>query len=236
MGTMALSVGTSGFSYKEWKGPFYPEKLPNRNMLAFYGKHLSAVEINNTFYRLPKREVVENWAAQVPEGFRFSIKAPRSITHFRRLKDVHEVLDNLLETTLVLGDRLGAILFQLPPNFKKDIARLVAFLDTLPKDLRAAFEFRNDTWFDDEVYEALRTHGAALVTVDHNEKDGEILSGGAWGYVRLRKDSYGDKKIAVWAKKVGGEKWDDAFVFFKHEDAGQGPKMAKKFLRAICSS
>jgi|TARA_B100001146_G_C16190273_1_gene438771 uncharacterized protein YecE (DUF72 family) len=233
---MALNVGTSGFSYKEWKGAFYPQKLPNKDMLAFYGKHLSAVEINNTFYRLPKREIVENWVAQVPKGFRFSIKAPRSITHFRRLKDVHEVLDALLATTLVLGDRLGAILFQLPPNFRKDISRLIAFLDTLPKDLRAAFEFRNDTWFDDEVYAALRAHGATLVTVDSNEKDGEILSGAPWGYLRLRKDSYSDKKIAVWAKNVGEEKWDDAFVFFKHEDAGRGPKMAKKFLGAVCSS
>ena len=204
---MALNVGTSGFSYKEWKGAFYPEKLPNKDMLAFYGKHFSAVEINNTFYRLPKREIVENWVAQVPKGFRFSIKAPRSITHFRRLKDVHEVLDALLATTLVLGDRLGAILFQLPPNFRKDISRLVAFLDTLPKDLRAAFEFRNDTWFDDEVYAALRAHGATLVTVDRNEKDGEILSGGAWGYVRLERTAIATRKSLCgprrWKEKNG---------------------------------
>ena len=233
---MTLNVGTSGFSYKEWKGAFYPEKLQNKDMLAYYGERFPAVEINNTFYRLPKQEIVENWAAQVPEGFLFSIKAPRSITHFRRLKDVHQVLAALLETTFVLGDRLGAILFQLPPNFRKDIARLIAFLDILPKDLRAAFEFRNDTWFDDEVYEALSAHGATLVTVDSNETDGKIVSGAPWGYLRLRKDSYSDKKIAVWAKKVGEEKWDDAFVFFKHEDVGRGPTMAKKFLEIVCSS
>ncbi len=232
---MNLNVGTSGFSYKEWKGPFYPEKLPNKDMLAYYSGQLPAVEINNTFYRLPKREVIENWAAQVPEGFRFSIKASRRITHFRRLKDTGEVLDYLIEATSVLGDRLGVILFQLPPNFKKDIDRLGAFLDTLPEDVRAAFEFRHDTWFDDEVYDALRAHGAALVIADTNEKDADIVSTAHFGYLRLRKDSYSDKKIAAWAKKVANEKWDDAFVFFKHEDAGGGPQMAKKFLQVAPS-
>jgi len=227
-----FSVGTSGFSYKEWKGPFYPEKLPNKDMLAYYSSELPAVEINNTFYRLPKREVIENWAAQVPEGFHFSIKASRRITHFRRLKDTGEVLDYLIEATSVLGDRLGVILFQLPPNFKKDIDRLGAFLETLPEDVRAAFEFRNDSWFDDEVYDALRAHGAALVTADTNEKDADIVSTARFGYLRLRKDGYSDKQIAAWAKKVAEQKWDEAFVFFKHEDAGGGPKMAKKFLQA----
>ena len=229
---MNFSVGTSGFSYKEWKGPFYPEKLPNKDMLAYYSSELPAVEINNTFYRLPKREVIENWAAQVPEGFRFSIKASRRITHFRRLKDTGEVLDYLIDATSVLGDRLGVILFQLPPNFKKDIDRLGAFLETLPEDVRAAFEFRNDSWFDDEVYDALRAHGAALVTADTNEKDADIVSTAPFGYLRLRKDGYSDKQIAAWAKKVAEQKWDEAFVFFKHEDAGGGPKMAKKFLQA----
>ena len=231
---MNFSVGTSGFSYKEWKGPFYPEKLPNKDMLAYYSSELPAVEINNTFYRLPKREVIENWAAQVPEGFRFSIKASRRITHFRRLKDTGEVLDYLIDATSVLGDRLGVILFQLPPNFKKDIDRLGAFLETLPEDVRAAFEFRNDSWFDDEVYDALRAHGAALVTADTNEKDADIVSTAPFGYLRLRKDGYSDKQIAAWAKKVAEQKWDEAFVFFKHEDAGVGPKMAKKLL--ACSS
>ncbi len=229
---MNFSVGTSGFSYKEWKGPFYPEKLPNKDMLAYYSSELPAVEINNTFYRLPKREVIENWAAQVPEGFRFSIKASRRITHFRRLKDTGEVLDYLIDATSVLGDRLGVILFQLPPNFKKDIDRLGAFLETLPEDVRAAFEFRNDSWFDGEVYDALRAHGAALVTADTNEKDADIVSTAPFGYLRLRKDGYSDKQIAAWAKKVAEQKWDEAFVFFKHEDAGGGPKMAKKFLQA----
>ena len=229
---MNLNVGTSGFSYKEWKGPFYPEKLPAKDMLRFYSGQLPAVEINNTFYRLPKREVIANWAEQVPETFRFSIKASRRITHFKRLKETDEVLEYLLAAVDVLGDRLGVVLFQLPPNFKKDMDRLAPFLEMLPGDVRAAFEFRNASWFDDEVYDALRAHGAALVVADTNEKDAEIISTAPFGYLRLRKDTYSDEKIAAWAQVVTDQEWKDAFVFFKHEDAGGGPKMARKFLKA----
>jgi len=230
---MNFNVGTSGFSYKEWKGPFYPEKLANKDMLGFYGEQLPAVEINNTFYRLPKKEVVAAWAEQVPDTFRFSIKASRRITHFKRLKETDEVLEYLLSTVGALGDRLGVVLFQLPPNFKKDMDRLGPFLELLPDDLNAAFEFRNASWFDDEVHDALRAHGAALVVADTSEKDAEIVSTAPFGYLRLRKDTYSDKKIAAWAKKVAEQEWNDAFVFFKHEDAGGGPKMAKKFLEAV---
>ncbi len=229
---MNLNVGTSGFSYKEWKGPFYPEKLPAKDMLRFYGEQLPAVEINNTFYRLPKREVIANWAEQVPETFRFSIKASRRVTHFKRLKETDEVLEYLLSAVDVLGDRLGVVLFQLPPNFKKDMDRLVPFLEMLPGDVRAAFEFRNASWFDDEVYDVLHAHDAALVTADTDGSDAAIVSTAPFGYLRLRKDTYSDKKIAAWAQKVTDQEWDDAFVFFKHEDAGSGPKMARKFLEA----
>ena len=229
---MNLNVGTSGFSYKEWKGPFSPEKLPAKDMLRFYSGQLPAVEINNTFYRLPKREVIANWAEQVPETFRFSIKASRRITHFKRLKETDEVLEYLLAAVDVLGDRLGVVLFQLPPNFKKDMDRLAPFLEMLPGDVRAAFEFRNASWFDDEVYDALRAHGAALVVADTNEKDAAIISTAPFGYLRLRKDTYSDEKIAAWAQVVTDQEWKDAFVFFKHEDAGGGPKMARKFLKA----
>ena len=227
---MNLNVGTSGFSYKEWKGPFYPENLPAKDMLRFYGEHLPAVEINNTFYRLPKREVIANWAEQVPDTFRFSIKASRRITHFKRLKETDEVLEYMLSAVGVLGDRLGVVLFQLPPNFKKDMDRLGPFLEMIPEDVRAAFEFRNASWFDDEVHEALRAHGAALVVADTNEEDAAIVSTAPFGYLRLRKDTYTDRNIAAWAKKVTEQEWDNAFVFFKHEDAGGGPNMAKKFL------
>jgi len=229
---MNLYVGTSGFSYKGWKGPFYPEKLANKNMLNYYGSQLPAVEINNTFYRMPKAAVFENWAAQVPESFRFSVKASRRITHFRRLNDTDEVLDYLLSGAAVLGERLGVLLFQLPPNFKADVERLKSFLGTLPRDVRAAFEFRHDSWRDQAVHDALRDHGAALVVADTDDEDAEIVSTASWGYMRLRKTDYTDKQTAAWAKKVAAEDWDDAFVFFKHEDAGVGPLMAKKFLAA----
>ena len=229
---MNLHVGTSGYSYKEWKGPFYPAKIAPAEMLSYYGQQLPAVEINNTFYRLPRKSVLDKWAEQVPETFRFSIKASRRITHFKRLKETDEVLDYLLSTTSVLGDRLGVILFQLPPNFKKDMDRLTTFLDTLPGEVRAAFEFRNESWFDDEVYEALRAKGAALVTADTDDQDAEIVSTAPWGYLRLRKAGYSDKQIAGWAKKIMAQEWEEAFVFFKHEDAGGGPKMAKKLLEA----
>ena len=232
---MNLFVGTSGFSYKGWKGPFYPEKLASKDMLSYYGGQLPAVEINNTFYRIPKREVFENWAAQVPESFRFSVKASRRITHFKRLNDTDEVLDYLLSGAAVLGDRLGVLLFQLPPNFKVDLERLKTFLDTVPRDVRAAFEFRHDSWRDEAVHDALRDHGAALVIADTDDEDAEIVSTASWGYLRLRKTDYTDQQTTAWAKKVAAAEWDDAFVFFKHEDAGVGPLMAKKFLEAAAT-
>ena len=227
---MNLFVGTSGFSYKGWKGPFYPEKLANKDMLNYYGGQLPAVEINNTFYRVPRPEVFENWAAQVPESFRFSVKASRRITHFKRLNDTDEVLDYFLSGAVVLGDRLGVLLFQLPPNFKADLERLKSFLGTLPRDVRAAFEFRHASWRDQAVHNALRDHGVALVIADTDDEDAAIVSTASWGYLRLRKTDYTDRQTAAWAKKVTAQDWDDAFVFFKHEDAGVGPLMAKKFL------
>ncbi len=227
---MNVYVGTSGFSYKQWKGPFYPEKLPAKDMLSYYGTQLPAVEINNTFYRMPKAEVFEKWAAQVPETFRFSVKASRRITHFKRLNDTEEILDYLLAGAGSLQDRLGVLLFQLPPNFKADVERLKSFLGTLPRDVRAAFEFRNDSWRDDAVHDALRDHGAALVVADTDDEDAEIVSTAPWGYLRLRKSDYSDAQVSAWRAKVDGQAWDDVFVFFKHEDAGVGPLMAKRFL------
>jgi uncharacterized protein YecE (DUF72 family) len=227
---MKLYVGTSGFSYKGWKGAFYPEDLPDRKMLAYYGSELPAVEINNTFYRMPKREVFENWAAKVPEDFRFAVKASRRITHFKRLADSDEILDYLLTGAGALGDNLGVLLFQLPPNFKADVERLKTFLGTLPQDVRCAFEFRNASWNDDAVHDALRDHGVALVTADTDKEDAEIVATAPFGYLRLRKTDYSDEQTAAWAEHVSAQHWDDAFVFFKHEDAGVGPLMAKKFL------
>ncbi len=232
---MNLYVGTSGFSYKGWKGAFYPEKLPDKQMLQYYGTQLPAVEINNTFYRMPRREVFENWAAQVPAGFRFSVKASRRITHFKRLEDTDEVLDYLLAGAGALGDRLGVLLFQLPPNFKADIERLKSFLGTLPRDLRCAFEFRHPSWHDGTVHDALSDHGAALVIADTDDEDAEIVVTAPWGYLRLRKTDYSEEQTGAWAERLTAQEWTDAFVFFKHEDAGVGPLMAKRFLAAAGS-
>ena len=229
---MQLHVGTSGYSYKEWKGSFYPEKLPAREMLAYYGERLSAVEINNTFYRLPKASVLETWAEQVPDGFRFSIKASRRITHFARLKaESQEPTEYLLTTLETLGARLGAVLFQLPPNFKKDLERLEGFLDMLPAGTPAAFEFRHPSWTDEEVHEALRQREMALVCADTDDDDDDepIVETADWGYLRLRRPDYSDEDLARWAEGVRSTGWTGAMVFFKHEDEGAGPRMAARF-------
>lgn len=228
---MQLHVGTSGFSYKEWKGPFYPEDLPAKSMLSYYGEQLNGVEINNTFYRLPKASVLENWASQVPDPFRFSIKASRRITHFTRLKrEAREPTEYLLSTVETLGDKLGVILFQLPPNLKKDVERLTGFVDALPEGTPAAFEFRHETWKDEEVFNVLRARDMALVCADTEEGEDEpIVSTGPWGYLRLRRPGYDEADLARWAEAVRSTKWERAFVFFKHEDEGAGPRMATRF-------
>jgi uncharacterized protein YecE (DUF72 family) len=220
-----LHVGTSGYSYKEWKGSFYPEDLAAKDMLSYFGQRLNAVEINNTFYRLPKASVLDSWAAQVPEDFRFSIKASRRITHFTRLKEeAREPTEYLLSTVRTLGDRLGVILFQLPPNLAKDAPRLTHFLEMLPEGTRAAFEFRHDTWKDGEIYEALRARDMALVCADE-----PLVATASWGYLRLRRPDYEDADLARWAEEISGVGWRRAFVFFKHEDEGAGPKLAARF-------
>jgi uncharacterized protein YecE (DUF72 family) len=229
---MNLNVGTSGYSYKEWKGNFYPEDLPAKEMLSYYSRRLPAVEINNTFYRLPQASMIENWKAQVPEDFRFSIKATQRITHIKRLNNCAEETKYLLETAALLEQRLGVVLFQLPPNAKKDVDRLRAFLELLPEETRAAFEFRHESWLDDEIRDLLQTKDCALVVSDTDEKPlTEIISTAAWGYLRLRRTNYEEKDLAEWMKRVKNEKWGDAFIFFKHEDEGIGPKLAAQFLK-----
>ncbi len=229
---MELYVGTSGYSYDEWKGSFYPEDLPAKRMLSYYAERLNAVEINNTFYRLPKESVLEGWGSQVGAGFRFSIKASRRITHFARLKpESLEPTEYMLTTLSVLGPLVGAILFQMPPNLPKDEERLVAFLDSLPANCPGAFEFRHASWNDAAVHHALRERDMALVCADTDESTGDepIVRTSSWGYLRLRRPDYRDADLARWAKRVGEEGWERAFVFFKHEDEGAGPKLAAKF-------
>src|SRR5580765_1797916 len=228
---MNLHVGTSGYSYKEWKGNFYPEDLPAKEMLSYYSHRLPAVEINNTFYRLPQASMIENWRDQVPPEFRFSIKATQRITHIKRLNNCTDETKYLLETAALLGERLGVVLFQLPPNSKKDGERLKNFLNLLPKDKRAAFEFRHESWFDDEIMDTLRAKDCALVVSDTDEKPlDEIISTAPWGYLRLRRAAYDERDLQEWMNRVCVQQWKDAFVFFKHEDEGVGPRLAAQFL------
>ena len=229
---MKIYAGTSGFSYKEWKGPFYPEKLPNAKMLSYYAEQLPSVEINNTFYRLPKKEVLEKWSDQVPDTFRFSIKASRRITHFKRLNDAADETEYLLSTLEALKKKLGVVLFQLPPFLRKDAERLTGFLKLLPKNTPAAFEFRHDSWFDDEIADALRSHNCALCIADTDEKPNpEFITTTDWGYLRLRRAKYTAPALKKWAKQISDAGWKRTFVFFKHEDEGAGPKMAEQFLK-----
>jgi uncharacterized protein YecE (DUF72 family) len=231
---MELRAGTSGFSYKEWKGPFYPEDLANDRMLEYYGERLPAVEINNTFYRLPKAAVLAGWAEKVPVGFRFSIKASRRITHFKRLKEPGDETAYLVETVGALGRRLGALLFQLPPNFAQDVPRLRAFLAALPEGTPAAFEFRHDSWFDDETYDALRARDIALCVTEQPEFASPVVATASWGYARLHRLDYDEAALGEWAKRIAGQPWSEAYVFFKHDEGiGSGPPAVDAFRRAL---
>jgi uncharacterized protein YecE (DUF72 family) len=234
---MKLYVGTSGYSYKEWKGSFYPEKIPAGEMLSYYASRLPAVELNNTFYRMPQRNMVEGWRAQVPDDFRFSVKAAQRITHFKRLKDAGEETKYMLETVSALENRLGVVLFQLPPNMKKDIERLQTFLNELPQDTPAAFEFRHPTWFDDDVIELLQSQNRALCVSDTDELPTSHIDRTAdWGYLRLRRVQYSESDLTEWLNRIRAQQWKTTFVFFKHEDEGTGPKLAAQFINLSKSS
>lgn len=233
MAPMEIRAGTSGFSYKEWKGSFYPEDLSAGDMLSFYAGRLPAVEINNTFYRMPKPDVLESWAEQTGEDFRFVLKASRRITHFKRLKDVEDEVDYFLRTATTLRERLGAVLFQLPPNLKKDVELLGAFLARLGDPTRVAFEFRHPSWHEADAIDLLREHGAALCAADTEEEAGSIVHTGPLGYLRLRRADYSSDDLADWARRVREAGWERAYVFFKHEDAGAGPALAHEFMALV---
>jgi uncharacterized protein YecE (DUF72 family) len=228
---MNLYVGTSGYAFKEWKGPFYPKDLPDKQMLRYYGEHFRTVEINNTFYRMPKASVLEAWADAVPTDFRFVLKASQRITHIQRLKDAADPVLYLLQVAGALKKRLGPLLFQLPPNLKKDAARLRAFLALLPSQRRAAFEFRHPSWFDEEVFELLRDHQAALCLAEtEGGLEVPFVATADWGYLRLRRPDYSDADLKTWLRRVREQNWQDAFVFFKHEEEGKGPQFVKRLL------
>jgi uncharacterized protein YecE (DUF72 family) len=226
-----LWVGTSGYSYKPWVGNFYPERLAAKDMLRFYASRLPAVEINNTFYRLPKETVLQSWAEQVPAEFRFVIKASRRITHVKRLKDAASETEYLFRVATSLGSNLGAMLFQLPPNLRKDIERLKTFLSLLPGDSAVAFEFRHPSWFDDEVFTCLRERNCALCFAEFEESESrDLIRTATWGYVRLRRPDYDRADLLNWKERILAQEWDHAYVFFKHEDEGIGPKLAAEFV------
>ncbi len=230
---MKVFVGTSGYSYKEWKGTFYPEDISPGEMLAYYASRFETVEINNTFYRMPQSNVVASWAAQTPEHFSFVLKAPQKVTHIARLKNVADTVGYFLKVASELGAKQGPLLFQLPPNFKKDIGRLRDLLALLPSRVRAAIEFRHPSWFDEETYEALRGTGVALCAVENEDGKTPLVATAPFGYFRLRELEYTDDELARWVDAIRAQPWSEAWVFFKHEDEGRGPKLAERMMSRL---
>jgi uncharacterized protein YecE (DUF72 family) len=229
---MAWFVGTSGYAFKEWKGPFFPETLPDDEMLGYYATRFRAVEINNTFYRMPREKHLLDWASQVPDGFRFALKASQRITHHARLRDTGELTGYLSQTVAVLAHKLGPTLFQLPPSLKKDLPRLEAFLESLPKRWKVAFEFRHPSWFaDDRVLEALKAKDASLCVSDQDDMKTPVVATASWGYARLHRFDYAEADLATWASALRALPWDDGYVFFKHNhEPGSGPPAAEALM------
>ncbi|HEY2714094.1 MAG TPA: DUF72 domain-containing protein [Chthoniobacterales bacterium] len=231
---MKTWIGTSGFQYTEWKGSFYPEDLPATKMLPYFAERLKTTEINYTFHRIPSPKTIENWKTQTPETFRFALKAPQKITHWSKLRDCHDTLDYFCRVASGLGERLGPILFQLPPNFKKDVEVLSAFLRELPT-MRGAFEFRHASWLDEEVFALLREHNIALCIADTEKLSTPTITTADYGYLRLRREDYTTADVERWAEIVRqqSDKWSETFVYFKHEEAGIGPKLARQMMTLL---
>lgn len=225
-----IYIGTSGYGYKEWKGKFYPEKISPKEMLRFYSERLNSVEINNTFYHMPVKAVLASWAEQVPDDFVFALKAPQIITHLKRLRNVEEETEYLFRSLSALGRKLGPVLFQFPKSFRADRPALKGFLDLLPNDTACAFEFRSQSWMDVEILELLRERGCSLCTADVDENPAhEIISTAPWGYLRLRRSDYTDADLSQWMDRILLQKWERAFIFFKHEEEARGPELAVRF-------
>jgi uncharacterized protein YecE (DUF72 family) len=226
---MATWIGTSGYSYPEWRGSFYPEKFPTAQMLPYYAARFPTVEINNTFYRMPTEQLVGEWGAATPESFKLTLKAPKRITHDKRLKDCADSTERFLSVANTLGPKLGVLLFQLPPFAKKDVAVLDAFLATLPEGTRAAFEFRNASWMDPEVFARLKARNLALCVADSEKFSTPVEITASYGYFRLRDEGYQPADIERWAGVIREKTahCDDVFVYFKHEEEGIGPEFAE---------
>ncbi|MEI9892739.1 MAG: DUF72 domain-containing protein [Chthoniobacter sp.] len=233
---MKLWIGTSGFQYPEWKGKFYPEKMPASKMLPFYGEHFSSTEINYTFRRIPAAGTILKWSSLTPAQFRFSFKAPQRVTHFAKLRGCAELLGVFAQAIAVAEEKCGPVLFQLPPTFDKDVDVLRAFLADIPQGMRAAFEFRHPSWFDEAVFETLRAAQAALCIAENEELATPAVATADFGYLRLRREDYTSAGIQKWADHLGRQRsrWSEAFVYFKHEERAVGPAFAQE-LQAFVS-
>jgi uncharacterized protein YecE (DUF72 family) len=232
---MKIWGGTSGFQYSGWKGNFYPEDLSTDKMLPFYAERLSTTEINYTFHRIPSAKTIDNWKQLTPNNFRFALKAPQKITHWSKLRDCADTLRYFCDVVSALGEKLGPVLFQLPPNFKKDTFLLGDFVNGLPGGMRAAFEFRHESWFDDEIFETLKAREAALCIADTEKLQTPKVATANYGYLRLRREDYEKIDIEHWADFVREQSghWNDVFIYFKHEEAGIGPKLAKQMTESL---
>ncbi len=227
---MRMHVGTSGYSYKEWKPAFYPQELASTAMLRFYAERLDTVEINNTFYRMPSKKVLQGWCAEVPPFFRFAVKATRRVTHFKRLRDVGSELDFLFGNLAALEGRLGPVLFQLPPNLGIDMPLLQDFLAQVPPHIQSVLEFREPSWFDDTVFSLLRQNGVALCAMEEEEAEARVVPTTNFGYFRLRRERYSAAELESWVDRIRAQPWDETFVYFKHDTAA--PNLALDFVRA----
>ena len=224
-----IRIGTSGYSYPEWRGSFYPERFPTAQMLPFYSARFSTVEINNTFYRMPSEKVLSDWSGATPEEFKFTLKAPRQITHNSRLQNCESALETFWERAGTLGPKLGVLLFQLPPSFKKNVALLSTFLEGLAHGTRAAFEFRDTSWHSDDVFALLETRNVAVCIADSETMTTPVVVTSDYGYFRLRDEGYQEDDIQQWAATIAQhvDDWRDVFVYFKHEEQGKGPEFAR---------
>jgi uncharacterized protein YecE (DUF72 family) len=225
-----IHVGTSGYSYPEWRGSFYPEKFPPARMLPYYAERFRTVELNNTFYRMPTAKTIAGWDQETPEGFVFALKVPQRITHFARLREIADPLRHFLDTVVGLGAKLGPLLLQLPPNFRKDPDRLDACLAQVPPPVRMAVEFRHASWLDEEVYALLRTRNTALCIADTEDGTTPVVTTADFGYLRLRDQASGAAELGRWAATAARPEWRDAFVYFKHEESGTGPALARELV------
>ena len=231
-------VGTSGYNYPEWKGTFYPGTLPAAKMLPYYAERFPTVEINYTFYRAPNEKILAGWDQATPERFKLTLKAPKRITHDARLRDCADLVRQFIDTASVLGPKLGVLLFQLPPNLKKDVARFDAFLDAFPPGARAAFEFRHESWLDEEIYARLRARNLALCVADSDTFSTPVEITADYGYFRLRDEGYTPGDIERWAGVIRERTGQcrDAYVYFKHEESGKGPAFARLLLEHLASA